>query len=88
MSKRDKKGADIANLYRSIVHDGEQNAILDVEITAANPIGKFFIELDGDVYGPFQKIRIEPALHASEDLMYKPLTLPVMSFFPVETLPQ
>ena len=51
-----------------------------VEIATKNPTQGFIISLDGNLFGPFRKVRLLPSKAGGG----KPLALPVRTFFPFD----
>jgi hypothetical protein len=43
---------------------------------------RFLIRVDGVLYGPFVRIRVSQQLRAKDG---EPLSIPIQTFFPVET---
>ena len=87
MSKRDKKSKD---LYTSVVTDGSSCHVYEVEIKVTSPSTRFYMMIDGGVFGPFQKIKISPTLVTRQganptEKVSPPsyhLSIPIMSYLP------
>ena len=51
-----------------------------MEIATKDPTQGFIISLDGNLFGPFRKVRLLPSKAGGG----KPLALPVRTFFPFD----
>jgi len=68
-------------LKRNVLLADPRQHVQTVELTCSSDAGRFEIIADGQVFGPFYKIRISPHV---DDRTKKQFTFPIQTFFPMD----
>jgi hypothetical protein len=83
LAKKDKRPRDMDALKDAMRDEAEQEHVSRIDICCSDTTRRpFVICVDGQLFGPFFRVRVSP-LRAAEDGGAQ-VQLPVMTFFPVD----